>query len=1819
MAVDPAFARYVISFTSGVVSNATKIQVRLVQPVDNAVPGKELSSNPFSISPGISGSARWVDKQTIEFVPKKKLKSGEVYDVDFKLSNFAKVPSNLRTLKFRFQVMQQNIRFDFNGISPVNESDMKVQRVHGVFITTDFADSKDLEKSIEVEGVSNPNIRWSHSENGHTHTFTIDNAERRTNSYKINIKWNGDNLDAHGGNFSFEMPALGQFKVIHTKFTSNPKNEVDIYFSDPLSRTQDINGLISISPSSDEKMVVSGNCVKILPSSQAAADVKVTVFSGLKNYLEKPLGADYSFNVKFISIKPQVELIGEGVIVPNTGGILFPFRAVSLSAVNVKIVKIFENNIVQFFQVNQFDETNELKRVGRVVYNKEVQLTSEEHIDYSVWNNFSLDLSKLIETEPGAIYRVEISFTKKQSLYPCDGNADSDNYPEEKDPNEEYNEPPAGSYWGYSDDGSDIDYSEYKYEEKDDPCKPSYYMGTQSHAARNVLASDFGIIAKAGSNNEFFITVTDLRNTNPISGVKIEFRNLQNQVIGNAETNSEGLCNTKLPDKPFMLVATKEKQRGYLRLDDASSLSLSMFDVTGEEIKKGIKGFIYGERGVWRPGDDMYLNFILEDKNSALPPNHPVVLELYNPSGMLSSRLVNTSNLNGFYSFKVKTPPSAPTGNWTAKVKVGGSTFAKNLRVETVKPNRLKINLEFPSKVLHKGVNETGKLQVNWLHGAPASNSVVKIEASVGPAKTEFSGYNGYVFDDPTKKITAQDITVFNGKTNPTGFASVPFKFNFQGDAPGLVAVQMKTTAFEGGGDFSIDRQIVNYSPYKSYVGVKMPIGKGWNNALYSDETNLIPLAVVDESGKPADSRLKIEIFNIYWRWWWEQSEESDFANFTTNENTNLLKTEYVATQGGKAMYKMNLNTHDWGRKMIRITDENSGHSTAAIFYTTYKDWWSNAGSNNPGGAEMLMFQTDKKSYNVGEKVYVELPVTHKGKALISVETGSRVLKEYWFEPTATNSRFSFETTPEMAPNAYVHVSYIQPHNHSKNDFPIRMYGVQPISVENKETHLAPVITMPNELKPQGKFTVSVSEKTGKPMTYTIAIVDEGLLDLTRFKTPNPWDNFYAREALGVHTWDMYKYVAGVFTGKLAGLYAIGGDQYFDKKGKENNNRFKPVVLFQGPFSIGAKGKATHNFVMPNYVGSVKVMVVAGQNGAYGSAEKAVPVKQSLMILPTVPRVVSPTEEIKIPVTVFSLSPKTKNVNVTISTDKNFTVLDGASRQVTFDKEGDKIIEFKLKVANNIAQGKIQVTAVSGTERTSSETNLKIRLPNSPATYINKIDVAPGKSVQVPVKPFGIQGTNSGSLEVSYLYPINIEKRLQYLIQYPHGCIEQITSAAFPQLFLHNVTDLSAARKSEIENNVKACLSKLKSYQQTNGGFSYWPNNTDGVSEWGTNYAGHFMLEAKNLGYELPVGLLDPWISYQTREANNWKPTRKNYGSDLDQAYRLYTLALAKRPVLSAMNLMRETPQIDEAALWRLAAAYAVAGKPDIGRQIVSRLNTKASVKINYFDTYGSPDRDEAMILETLALLKNTSAAKSVVADVANALGSDAWLSTQSTAYMLLGISKYIGASNVGGNLTFSINRNGKSSEINSTKAIYLEKLDVSGAQKAVVITNKSKQTLHIRTTISGVPLMTKQNPVAQNISMKVNYVDLKGKPVNPLAIKQGTQFYADVVVAHPGVRLGYENLALSLLFPSGWEIGNSRMDLVKSAGMNSDQPRYIDIRDDRVYMYFNLDKGKTKRFRLLLQAAYLGKYYLPSMQCEAMYDNTIRAYTSGYWVEVVK
>jgi len=1822
--IDPAFIGYISAFTSGVVSNQTTIKIRLAEPYKDAIVNQKIEEELFDFSPNIEGEAYWIDKQTIEFRPSDLLPSGKLFEAEFYLSKLMKVPEKLETLVFQFQVMKQALDIEFGGMESHSLTDLKLQMIHASVLTYDYAENDDIEKSFTaLQDGKELKIVWEHID-GKTHNFTIEKIKRREEPGQVVLQWNGDLLgfDKKGEQI-FYIPALGEFTVLDVKVTQQPEQFITVYFSDPIKQSQDIEGLILIQPDVDFRIVKELNSINLYPNTRLKGTKQLVVTDAIKNVMNYNLTSEYKQDITFTNIKPAVELIGKGNILPSSNGLVFPFKAVNLKAVNVKILQIYESNISQFFQVNQFDGTRELKRVARIVYKGEVELKSAKPIDYGSWNNFSLDLSKYMNAEPGAIYRVKISFNKSQSLYPCEDNSEDDGFVDNFNDNEDASFDGPTSNWYYYEDDDYYYYDNYNYQDRDNPCKSTYYMANRS-VSQNILASDLGIIAKSGHSNIMNVAITDIKTTEPISGVSVEMYNFQHQLIGTQETDGDGFVQIDLKKKPFLLIAKKDKQRGYLRLDDGSALSLSMFDIGGQQVKKGIKGYIYGERGVWRPGDSLFISFILEDKNRVLPENHPVVFELYTPQNQLYERKVSTRSVNNFYDFRTATKADAPTGNWLAKVKIGGSVFTKTIKIETIKPNRLKINLDFHKKFLSNIGSNNGDLEVKWLHGAIAGNLKVDVELKMTKAKTAFKNYDGYSFDDQSKYFYSEDEIVFDGKVDDNGKVHVNPKIRVSSNAPGMLKANFKIRAFERGGDFSVDRTSILYSPYRGYVGLKIPKGNAWNGALYSNEPNMIPIVTVDEKGNPVDRKdLIIEVFDVYWRWWWEHSEEDNLANYVSNRTKNLIKSDKISTVKGKAMYELNLDGDYYGRKFIRITDPVTGHSAGQTFYVTYKGWWNNDGGEIPGGAEMLTFSTDKKKYNVGDIIKVNIPTAKQGRTLVSIESGSKIIKTFWQNMNEGENSFEIKTTKEMAPNIYINLTLIQPYNNVKNDLPIRLYGVQSVKVENPASHITPVISMPNVLAPEKKFTVKVSEKSGKKMTYTLAVVDDGLLDLTRFKTPDPWSHFYAKEALSVHTWDMYKYVIGAFSGEMAGLLALGGDEYVNKDGGAKANRFKPVVKFLGPFTIEANEKKMHTIKMPNYVGSVRTMVIAGNNAAYGSAEKTTPVKTPLMVLATLPRVVGPGEKVELPVTVFAMDKNVKDVTVTVQTNKLLSS-NQKTKTIHFSREGDKLVNFSLDVAQKLGVGKVKVIVTSGSKKAYYNLELDVRAPNPRITDVVSVVVEPGETWENTYTPVGMSGTNKGILEISSLPPLKLQDRLEYLISYPHGCIEQTISSVFPQLFLNNLLKLSSKQKQKIDDNVKAAINKLKSFQIYSGGFSYWPGENDRASDWGTNYAGHFLLEAKAKGYTIPQGMLSKWKKFQKQRANSWTDDSDRYffysSNQLVQAYRLYTLALAKSPAMGAMNRMKSQRKLTAATKWRLAAAYYLAGKKKVAESIVSNLSTDVKPYTELSYSYGSSLRDKAMILETLTLLKKKKEAKVILDEISDKISSSRWYSTQTTAYSLLAVAKFVGITgSADKNISFEYTLNSSSSKTVSAQIpFYQFDLGIKAKNKGTVkFKNTSTKTLFLELQLEGIPLVGDKTNAENDLKMTVRYLTLNGKVINPEKLDQGTDFIAEVTVTHPGIRDDYKEMALTQIFPSGWEIRNMRMD-ENFDDKSPDKPRYQDIRDDRVLSYFDLPKYQTKTFRILLNASYLGEFYLPTVYCEAMYDHNINARKAGKWVKVV-
>ena len=738
-------------------------------------------------------------------------------------------------------------------------------------------------------------------------------------------------------------------------------------------------------------------------------------------------------------------------------------------------------------------------------------------------------------------------------------------------------------------------------------------------------------------------------------------------------------------------------------------------------------------------------------------------------------------------------------------------------------------------------------------------------------------------------------------------------------------------------------------------------------------------------------------------------------------------------------------------------------------------------------------------------------------------------------------------------------------------------------------------------------------------MAYTLAIVDEGLLDLTRFRTPDPWQAFNAREALGVNTWDLYNYVVGAYGGRIEQLFSIGGDDALNKGPKAIVNRFKPVVQFAGPFLLKKGEKRQHTYKMPNYNGRVRVMVVAGNGEAYGNTEKSVLVRKPVMLLGTLPRVIGIGEEMVVPATVFATEKGVGDVQVTIACSGNMEVVGEKSHMLHFETVSDKLAQFRIRVKDTPGAGHVKITATGGGEKSVYETDIEIRSVRRPQIKVTPVTFEAGKSWKGTVGLPGVEGTNSLVLEMSDVQPVNLSTRLSYLLGYPHGCVEQITSKAFPQLYLSGVASLTREQEQSTEATVKEVIRRLRSYQTVDGSFSYWPGGT-APNAWGTVYAIHFLLEAEKKGYLVPEGMKRNALNDLSRIARNWKP-EASYSAEseeMTQAYRLFVLALGQVAEVGAMNRLKESKTLMSMSRYLLAAGYALVGRPDVSKELVVKTTALTTACSGYDQTFGSDLRDISIRLMTFCLLGDGKEAALLTNEISKTLASDDWLSTQSTAFGLVALSDYMEKYKMSGLMDFSYAVDGKTKKVSTTRNIWTETLlDKTASSASLELKNTGKSTLFARLVAEGIPAEGKEEAYANGLTLAVSYMDHDGHPVNTSALQQGTNFTAVVTVANSSPR-GYNHLVLTEVFPAGWEILNTRFLTGGTVDNRVTGVNYQDIRDDRAYSYIDyLPAGKQVTVRINLCAVYPGRFYLPPVYCEAMYDHLVRANTEGKMVTV--
>jgi uncharacterized protein YfaS (alpha-2-macroglobulin family) len=1792
----------VVKTPDAVVSVIAPLEVTFRNPlIPDYLVGSTLDNTPFTFKPAVVGTSIWVSTTTLQFTPQKAMAPGVDYKAVLKGKALFGSKRKVNDLAFSFKTAEQEV-VSFVGDFVAEGSAPNMVRFEA---TMGFAQAvalnrlkKDLVVTLDKRKLS---LQLALSNDGMSLRVSTQAVKRDKQAHRMlfilpgkytvgSSKWENEVI----------LPEANVFKVLAHMDMSRPGDNKSTYgfrFSDPIKSGMDHSAYVSIEPRMTYELSVDGKYLKIIGDFNYGQEYTIKIRQGFPSALGTRLSSDYYSGFTFSNIKPEVKWLSSGVYLPSTNKSKLQFKSVNVRRVAMRITEIFPNNVGFFLQNNSISEPQnsegseydeyyggssftDLERVGKTIVDTQLIVSTMKN----KWVVSELALEKLIKKKQNSVFVVQLSFGQND-LY---GNCTND----------------------INEIGNNVLY----YPQSDyysNPCESGYYY-RRGNKEKLLIASDIALTVKQ-SESGLHVFATNIVKARPAQGIALGNYSYQNQLLEKKTTNGDGYC--FFSKKGHYLRGVGGNATVMYRIGQGE-WELSSFEISGSEAAtNGLDIFSYTDRGVHRPGDTVHMAIIVRSDHKAPPADQPLSIKLYSPLDNVMFEGAQKCGKNGHLYFALPTASNDPTGSWRAEISTGGQIVNHTLKIETIKPNRLKINFDIPDTLTGSPVMLRGELCSKFLFGTPAAGLTARLKVDIASIPISFSTYKDFTFTNPVAKFSHRNEEIFEAPLDENGCKSFAAPLSDATQYSTMFKATLQAQVYEKGGSFTSGAKAVTISPYGGYVGVKNEFS--WNGAR-TGEQHGVPIIVTDKNGRPLKGRqLKVEVYLNRDYWWWEYGTQSD-KDFRTLKTTYKLSESTVISDAKPVIKK--LTVEDQGQHLILVTDELSGHTSGFFFWASEYGHVSDAEKKD---RIFLTIATDKNVYYTGDKAQLSVETPGQGTLIFTLEQGKRIVHQEIKAASQGRTTFNFTVGEELLPNCYAVVSLIQPHQGRKNDTPLRIYGVKPIAVEDPSTRLPLKVDVPKEIKPQEKFSMTVRSGSKKDATVTVAIVDEGLLDLTGFVPPDAWAHYFRKLRLGVTTGDNCEDILGVLFPDVDQRYSIGGDAELESRkrnGDSKNQRFKPVVLYKEPFTLGAGKSKKLEFSMPNYVGSVSIVVIGSAGNSYATVEKIVPVRQPLMILTTVPRVARPGDAFELPVSVFSMVGGANNVAVKMNLSNNLQVMGESEQSVYFDRAGEKDVSFFVKVGNSIGDATIEVDAQGNGFAASDKISLPITAPNP--FYIEAVDSqlpARGAITVVPT-PFGIKGTNRARLAISRFPDIQIDKRYKDLIHYPYGCLEQTVSAAFPQLFIPSLLDVNAQEKAMMTANINAAIERLQQFRLSDG-FSMWPasgNSAPQKTDWGTSYAAHFLIEAKKMGYHVPEDLHTHFqnsIKLMAKEVNN-----RDFRN---QCYSLFLLALSGNSNQSAMNMVRENylGALDPLSRKLLAASYHLAGNQSGAKHINADSPTEISDYREMSGTFGSPIRDRSLIALLSYKMGDMATAARLMRSIAKDFHPQSWYSTHETAMALLAVTTIYGSSsNVGGAVPYRLDIEGMGGEKKLLKR-YQEVIDISSSwNRNITIENQSDNPLFVTLFTEGIPLENRITTQAQGLELTRNFYDDDGSPLSISDIRQGNPFWIRYRV-RSATSESLKSLALSSMLPSGWEIINLRLEgiqrplWIEQLGVSDGD--YMDIRDDRVNWFFNLSSSTEMNFVVKVNPSFRGTYRLPPVTVEAMYSPDYYAHIEGGTVAV--
>ncbi len=1699
----------------------------------------------------IKGYLKWISEKELLFTF-TEFEKDTYYKVLFSIKNYLKKD-------------YKDITFGFSTFNPIIESlDVKSNFKNNKFTYT-LSIQLNQEKDLEF---INSNISVALKDNsGLKKDLQIVSANHSGNKYTLKTSETSIDIEKQILEVTFFNQIIEK-KISYNIYglksfdfkEKNDKFKLYLYFSSN-KNLDNVKNHISIEGLNDFFVNTIDKTVIISGDFKSNTVYKIRLFAPLGN-----MKNDELLTLTTPNLEPAIEFKNDGVYLAKIKDKKVRIRSRNIENINISLKRVNEENINwlnDYYGISSSKTSNKryddygVIRYGTEIYNKKFFIGNK----LNTWTETDIDLVNIIE-EFGqkGLYLIEISYGPEDLLTQIKA------YPNKK--------------------GNTDAYSNYYY---------ANYLYTNAIISKGIIVSDIGLISKR-VEDRIFVYTQELSSGKILEGVKITL--FANNVEKIAYTNEDGVAIFDYDSIDGYNLKAEYNNDFALLSSYRDTIDYSIADNSGVISEKGrLKSYIYTERGVYRPGDDIYVSTILFEQEKRLPDNQNLVLKIITPQEKVYKEIVGKYIGESLYTFQFKTNKQDISGNWIMELYLGDKLLKKSyLKIENIVPPRIKVK----NDLLIEGNKLFNNITSQYLFGAPSSNLKYESNLSITTGKNTFKNYKNYSFVNElyTNNLNKQ---YRQGSLDEMGSRKDEYDINIV-NGPFKMDLTIRTDVFQSDGRKVSEISSTSYDTHQYYVGVEK------FDKYYKMGEKLNPkVIIVDTEGNKLHGELEYNIYKNETYWWWDYSSYDSFkGSYKKNEDTILIDNGKVNSGDS-----IEVVLDEYGEYYLEVIGQN-GHKSGTFIRAGY---YSNSTNRGDTFSKITLNQ---KEYNPGDKVLASIESPSQGVGIVSIEDGKDILESFRVDIKKGRNDIEFEVKEEYLPGVYINIIILQKMDNVIGE-EIRLQGLEYVKVSSSKYIMETDIKVEELYTDSNNIEVKIETNRGNS-AFTLAVVDEGLLALTKYQSPNAYNNFFAKEKYSILNMDNYKKILN-FNSEEAHKTLVPGGGFYDEvesaskaiaeiNAEQNSaKRIKSTSKFYSGLT-DEDGNATINVDLEEYMGQVRFMLVATKDGSFGAKSKESKIRSNIVLEEGLPRLLTPGDKLNTTLDIF-VNKEMNNVAFGGIKVEGPIKIKGIDR-IKFDSSKNGVYNFKFQIEalNEVGIGKVIYYYESEDYYREKVVEIAIESNAPYQEYTKDFVLDSNKDSLFKIQEEAIRGSGQAKLLVSREPLYNLYGRLNYLIRYPYGCLEQTTSTLLAQLNIDKVLNLSKEQLNEIDKNINEGIRHLEKFMLPDGSLAYWQSSSI-TSQWGSSYAYYFLMKAKERGYYVSGDFLSKLKEYLKVKSNNTR------NLTLDSLYRLYVLSLDNKGNINAMNYYKQNKmrEMTNQEKFLLAGSYANLGYDKISASIIDGVNYEIS-ETNWDYNFGSELRDKAIILDLSVTLKKQDS-KELYNDIMAKLASKNWYSTQTIAYSLVAISNYLDLDKdyLPINYEYNIgNRVVRKKLIGSNETIDLSQY----LGKEIKITNSSNEKLYFSYNFSGKMRNEDQIEFAKGIKLSADYYDRLGNKLDNFNnILQGEDIWV-VYRLNKGRRFNYTNMALYQNLPSGLEVENQRISNYKYPEWLEEKLNYkqnytnVDIRDDKIVWFFDWYYGSEVNFVVKLNSVTTGEFYMPGAVLEGMYTNEVGASLRG-------